>query len=94
MAAILIVPTLIVLGGLAAAAGFSVARAAEHSVPLLALRYLLFLGPLLAMFGPLFLTSGDRTNPVRMLLLPIPGSTLYVAQAAAVEGVKVVELRD
>ncbi|HEX6944804.1 MAG TPA: hypothetical protein VF196_01325, partial [Casimicrobiaceae bacterium] len=34
----------------------------------------------------LFLPSGDRTNPVRLLLLPIPRSTIYVAQAASALG--------
>src|SRR3954469_16760538 len=30
--------------------------------------------------------TGDRTNPVRLLLLPITRSTLYVAQSSAVLG--------
>ena len=38
--------------------------------------------PVLAIVGPLFLPAADRTNPIRLLLLPIPRASLYVAQAA------------
>jgi hypothetical protein len=51
-----------------------------------AVRYILFFGPIASILGPLFLPAADRTNPVRMLLLPIPRETLYVAQAATTLG--------
>jgi hypothetical protein len=86
VAALVIVPSLLGLGGLSAAAGYSLTRADDGSVLLLALRYILFLLPIAAMLGPLFLPAGDRMNPVRMLLLPIPNATLYAAQAAATIG--------
>ena len=44
---------------------------------------LLLLIPVACIFGPLLLPAADRTNPVRMLLLPIPRRTLYAAQSAS-----------
>jgi hypothetical protein len=40
----------------------------------------------MSIVGPLMLPSADRTNPVRLLLLPIPRHTLYVSQAAGAFG--------
>ena len=40
----------------------------------------------MAIFGPLLLPAADRTNPIRLLLLPIAATTLYVAQSAAALG--------
>lgn len=86
MVGILIVPSALMLLAGSVAAGYSVAAADPHSVIVLGLRWILIFVPIVAVVGPLFLPSGDRTNPVRLLLLPIPRSTLYAAQAATALG--------
>jgi hypothetical protein len=48
------------------------------------LRYLLFVASVLTLVGPLLLPAAERTNAVRLLLLPISRPLLYVAQAATV----------
>jgi hypothetical protein len=50
------------------------------------LRFVLLAVPVLCIVGPLFLPAADRTNPVRMLLLPIARPTMYVAQSATAFG--------
>ena len=82
LAAILLVPSALFLAGLGVAAGYTLASDSGAAV-FTAVRYILVAAPLLAIFGPMFLPAADRTNPVRLLLLPIPRSTLYVAQASA-----------
>jgi hypothetical protein len=86
IAAILLIPSAIALAGVGIAGGFALARG--QATPLLfeLSRYLLLIVPLVAIVGPLLLPAADRTNPIRMLLLPIPRSTLYVAQAASALG--------
>ncbi len=86
IAGLLIVPSSLVLLAGSAAAGYAVAAGDQNSLILVFLRYVLLFAPVAAILGPLFLPSGDRTNPVRFLLLPIPRSTIYVAQAAAAIG--------
>ena len=86
IAAILIVPSALLLLAGSVAAGYALAVGNQFSLIFVALRYILIFVPLAAIIGPLFLPSGDRTNPVRLLLLPIPRSTLYVAQAASALG--------
>lgn len=86
LAAVLLVPSALVLGGLGAAAGYALALGAPKPVLFEVSRYLLLALPLLAVIGPFFLPAADRTNPVRLLLLPIPRSTLYAAQSSAAFG--------
>ena len=86
LAAILMVPSALMLAGLGAAAGFSLARGDADAVTFQAARYILLLLPVVVLVGPLLLPGSDRTNPVRLLLLPIPRSTLYVAQSASALG--------
>lgn len=86
IAVLLLLPTalgMFVLGGYA---GFSLARGEAPGIPFIAVRYLLFAVPILALAGPFFLPAADRTNPIRLLLLPIPRPTLYVAQASSAFG--------
>ena len=83
MAAVLMVPSALILATAAAATGFALARGNHHSLFFEAARYLLFIVPIVSIFGPLLLPAADRTNPVRLLLLPIPRSTLYVAQSSS-----------
>jgi hypothetical protein len=85
LAAILLIPSALFLAGLGVAAGYLLATGGS-SMPFAAARYILFPVPILAIVGPLFLPAADRTNPVRLLLLPIPRGTLYVAQASAAFG--------
>ena len=86
MAAVLMVPSALILAAAAVASGFALARGDQHSVLFEAARYLLFIVPIVSIFGPLLLPAADRTNPVRLLLLPIPRSTLYVAQSSSAFG--------
>lgn len=85
LAAILLVPSALALTALGAYAGYTLATGGP-TAPLTLARYLLFAVPVLAVVGPLFLPAADRTNPVRLLLLPIPRATLYVAQTATALG--------
>lgn len=86
LATILMVPSALMLAGLGAAAGFSLARGDGDAVTFQAARYILLLLPAVVLVGPLLLPGSDRTNPIRLLLLPIPRSTLYVAQSASAFG--------
>lgn len=82
LAAILFVPSALALFGLGIAAGYALATDPQPTTFTVA-RYLLFVAPVVTLVGPLVLPAADRTSPVRLLLLPIPRSTLYLAQAAA-----------
>jgi hypothetical protein len=86
MAAVLMVPSSLVLAALATAGGYALARGDHASFLFESARYILFGVPIFTVVGPLMLPAGDRTNPVRMLLLPISRTTLYVAQSAAAFG--------
>jgi hypothetical protein len=82
IALVLLIPSALVLAALGAAAGYSLR---DGGTPLLfeTVRYLLLGACVLSLIGPLMLPAGGRPNPVRLLLLPIPRRTLYVAQAAS-----------
>lgn len=83
LAGVLLIPSGLILASLGAASGYALAQGDLHSIVARAPRYVLMAVPLLSLVGPLLLPSGDRTNAVRMLLLPISRTTLYVAQSAA-----------
>ena len=85
LAGILLIPSAIFLAALGVAAGYFLATAGNPT-PFTAVRFILIVVPLLAVIGPLFLPAADRTNPIRLLLLPIPRSTLYIAQSSAAFG--------
>ncbi|HEX6976049.1 MAG TPA: hypothetical protein VF147_16695, partial [Vicinamibacterales bacterium] len=86
IALVLIIPSAFVLLVGSVAGGYAVAVATPFSVIVLVLRWMLIFVPIAAIIGPMFLPAGDRTNPVRLLLLPIPRSTIYVAQASSALG--------
>ena len=86
IAVLLLVPTATILGGLGVFVGLSLGRGEAPGLLLVGARYLLLAVPILALVGPFFLPAADRTNPVRLLLLPIPRSTLYVAQSSSAFG--------
>jgi len=86
MAAVLMIPSVLLLAAAAVAGGFALARGDQHSLFFEATRYILLFIPVVSIVGPLLLPAADRTNPVRLLLLPIPRSTLYVAQSSSAFG--------
>jgi len=86
LAGVLLIPSGLALAVLGAASGYAIAKGEATSVLVLTPRFLLIVVPLLSVAGPLLLPSGDRSNPIRMLLLPISRGTLYVAQSAAALG--------
>lgn len=86
LAMVIMLPTALMLAAGAFAAGLAVARGNELSLLFVGLRYLLVFVPIAAILGPVFLPSGDRTNPIRLLLLPIGRHTLYAAQASTTLG--------
>jgi hypothetical protein len=86
MALIVMIPSALALAVVGAAGGFGLGRGDQDSMLFEAARYLLLLVPAISVVGPLLLPAADRTNPVRLLLLPIPRSTLYAAQSATAFG--------
>jgi hypothetical protein len=86
MAGVLMIPSGLLLAAAGAAGGFALARGDEHSLFFEIARYLLLAVPVFCIVGPLLMPAADRTNPVRLLLLPISARTLYVAQASAAFG--------
>ncbi len=86
LAAILLVPSVLMLSALGGAAGFSLARGDADAITLQAARYLLLLLPAIVIVGPILMPGSARVNPTRLLLLPIPRSTLYLAHTASTLG--------
>src|SRR6266545_4598145 len=86
MAGIIMIPSVCILAIIASAGGYGLGRGDQPSVLFEAVRYMLLVVPVASIVGPLFLPAADRTNPVRLLLLPIPRGTLYAAQAATALG--------
>ena len=86
LAVLLLLPTALGLGGLGVFFGYSIAQADLHPTLMAVVRFLLLAVPILAIVGPFVLPAADRTNPVRLLLLPIPRATLYVAQSSSAFG--------
>lgn len=82
MAAVLMVPSAIVLAGAGAYGGWSLAQGNPHPLPFEALRFLLLAATLLTIAGPFLLPASERTSAVRLLLLPISRPILYVAETA------------
>src|SRR5512141_296056 len=72
MAAVLMIPPTIALAVIATAGGYGLGRGDQPSWLFEAVRYILLFVPVASVVGPLFLPAADRTNPVRLLLLPIP----------------------
>lgn len=86
IAAVLLIPSALILFGLGATGGHMIAGGAVDAMPFRVTRFLLLLVPVLVIVGPLLMPAADRTNPVRLLLLPIPRHTLYIAQTSAAFG--------
>ena len=79
---VVMIPSAIALAGVAGYMGFQLATGGDPAALIRATRALLLVATILALFGPLMMPGAGRVNPVRLLLLPIPARTLYVAQAA------------
>jgi hypothetical protein len=80
--AALFIPSALALAGLAAYTGYALASGTGELLPFAILRYLFLAASLLSVFGPIIFPASERTNAVRLLLLPIPRRVLYIAQAA------------
>lgn len=80
--ALVMIPTALAFAGVAGYTGYHLASGAQTLVAFEFLRYLLLAATALTIVGPILVPAADRTNPVRLLLLPIPPRALYVAQAA------------
>ena len=86
MLGVLMIPSALVLAVGAVTTGYALARGDERPLLLDAARYLLSAVPLFSVVATLLMPAADRTNPVRLLLLPISRRTLYVAQASSALG--------
>ena len=87
IAAVLLIPSALTLGALGIATGYMTADGSTSVAGIVNLtRVLLLLVPVFVIVGPLLMPAADRTNPVRLLLLPIPRHTLYIAQSSAAFG--------
>ena len=81
IAAIVLLPSIISLAGMASYVGWTMARGEPQGFIFEALRFLLLAACGLSIAFPMMLPGGDRTNAVRLLLLPIPRSVLYLGHA-------------
>jgi hypothetical protein len=82
IAAALLVPSVLGISALSAYAGFAIATGAGYPITFEVLRYLALGASALAVIGPVLMPVMEQANPVRLLLLPIPRSTLYIAQTS------------
>ena len=82
IAAILLVPSMLGMSLLSGYAGYALATTPGGAPTFQVLRYLAMAATGMSIIGPIVLPGMDRTNPVRLLLLPIPRPTLYLALAA------------
>jgi hypothetical protein len=81
IATAMLVPSAIALAALGSYAGYWIVKT-DWVLTLHSIRILLLLATGFSAVGPLLLPSIERTSAVRLLLLPIPRSTLYLAQAS------------
>ena len=77
----MLVPSAVALAGLGGYAGYWMGKVGA-AVTFQAIAILLLIACGMSVVGPLLMPSIERTSAVRLLLLPIPRRTLYVAQAA------------
>ena len=82
IAIVLLVPSTLAVAGLGAAAGYALADGAGRPLLFEIVRYLLAAALVLSIVGPIAMPAAERTNAVRLLLLPIPRPMLYAVQAA------------
>jgi hypothetical protein len=82
IAAAMFIPTTLVLSSLGGLAGYTIATGGT-TIPAHLARYMLLVAVGLSVVGPILLPAADRTNAVRLLLLPISRTQLWVAQYMA-----------
>src|SRR5580765_206679 len=83
VAAVLLVPSMIGVSALSAVGGYILAAEPGYlPVAGVILRAFALALTGLAIVGPILLPVMERTNPVRLMLLPIPRATLYIAQVS------------
>ncbi|HEX2458288.1 MAG TPA: hypothetical protein VHI99_31625 [Vicinamibacterales bacterium] len=82
VAAVTLIPAVLLLAAAATYGGYRLATGFASNIPFEILRYLMLAACGLAVIGPIVMPINERPNAVRLLLLPIPRRTLYVAQAA------------
>lgn len=80
IAAIMMVPSAIALAGLGAYAGWTLGHG-ETGFAFVIVRTIVFAACGLTVVGPVLLPAAERTNAVRLLLLPIPRGVLYLTQS-------------
>ena len=78
---VLFIPSSIALFILGLIGGFGLGTG-SWAIPFEVVRYFLLLATVFTIFGPIVLPTRDGGNAVRFLLLPIPRTTLYIAQVA------------
>ena len=84
IAAALFIPTAVTMAALSGYAGHALAASAGGTpLAFKLIRFLLLAAVGLSVAGPIMLPATERTNAVRLLLLPISRVTLYVAQSAS-----------
>lgn len=83
---LLMIPTCLLLAIAGLYAGYQLGSSPQPSRLFDLIRYVLLAVPIFSVVGQLFLPAADRTNPVRLLLLPISRRTLYVAHSASAFG--------
>jgi hypothetical protein len=86
VAGLFLIPSALALGAGGIAAGYALATDPARTVLFDAGRFALLILLGMSVIGPVILPTADRTNPVRLLLLPIPRHTLYASQAAGAFG--------
>ncbi len=86
LAGILMIPSALGIAVLGSLAGYGLAHGVPRPFLVEVCKFLLLAITGLSILGPLFLPAADRTNPVRLLLLPIPRSVLYIGQSATAFG--------
>jgi hypothetical protein len=70
----------VALAGVGALAGWTLGRG-EAGIAFSVIRFTLLAACVLTIIGPILLPGSERTNAVRLLLLPIPRHVLYLAQS-------------
>jgi hypothetical protein len=77
---LVMVPSALALSGLSAYAGWALVQDMPGRTSLQFVRFILFGGCVVAAVGPIVFPARDRTNAVRLLLLPIPRFVLFAGQ--------------
>jgi hypothetical protein len=80
LTALLMLPSAAALAAAAAFAGWTLGRG-EAGIMFGIVRFALLATCVLTVVGPILLPGSERTNAVRLLLLPIPRHVLYLAQS-------------